>query len=91
MRYYTIFSRNEKANPHYTTEFIYSLYSEEGKGQFNCRMNVLGHMQQVRTGSWYRADSRLAPSQWETALLCNDVSHWLGSSLESALLISAWE
>ena len=33
----------------------------------------------------YRADSRLAPSQWETALLCNDVSHWLGASLESAL------
>ena len=25
----------------------------------------------------YRADSRLAPSQWETALLCNDVSYWL--------------
>ena len=36
---------------------------------------------------WYRADSRFAPSQWETALLCNDVSHWLGTSLESALLI----
>ena len=28
----------------------------------------------------YRADSRFAPSQWETALLCNDVSHWLGAS-----------
>ena len=38
--------------------------------------------------SWFihtRADSRFAPSQWETALLCNDVSHWLGASLESAL------
>ena len=32
-----------------------------------------------------RVDSRVAPSQWETALLCNDVSHWLGASLESAL------
>ena len=32
-----------------------------------------------------RADSRFTPSQWETALLCNDVSHWLGASLESAL------
>ena len=32
-----------------------------------------------------RADTRFAPSQWETALLCNDVSHWLGASLESAL------
>ena len=32
------------------------------------------------------ADSRLAPSQWETALLCNDVSHWLGAIFESALI-----
>ena len=31
------------------------------------------------------ADSRFAPSQWEMALLCNDISHWLGASLESAL------
>ena len=31
------------------------------------------------------ADSRFAPGQWETALLCNDVSHWLGAKLESAL------
>ena len=28
---------------------------------------------------------KFVPSQWETALLCNDVSHWLGPSLESAL------
>ena len=34
---------------------------------------------------WLRADSRFVPSQWETALLCNDVSHWLGTNLESAL------
>ena len=34
----------------------------------------------------YRADSRFAPSQWETSLQSNAVSHWLGSSLESALL-----
>ena len=36
----------------------------------------------------FRADSRLASSQWETALLCNDVSHWLGASLESALCVA---
>ena len=34
-----------------------------------------------------RADSRFAPSQWETTLLCNDVSHWLGASLESTLIL----
>ena len=33
-----------------------------------------------------RADSRFAPSLWEMASLCNDVSHWLGASLESALV-----
>ena len=33
----------------------------------------------------YRADSRFAPGQWETALLCNGVSHWLGANLESSL------
>ena len=32
-----------------------------------------------------RADSRFAPSQWKMALLCNNVSHWLGANLESAL------
>ena len=33
----------------------------------------------------FRADSRLAPSQWETSLQSNAVSHWLGANLESAL------
>ena len=32
-----------------------------------------------------KADFRFVPSQWEMALLCNDVSHWLGASLESTL------
>ena len=35
-----------------------------------------------------RADSRFASSQWETALHCNDASHWLGASVESALVLS---
>ena len=34
-----------------------------------------------------RADSRFAPSQGETVLLCNNVSHWLGASLESVLVL----
>ena len=32
-----------------------------------------------------RADSRLAPSEWETWLQSNAVSDWLGVNLESAL------
>uniref|UniRef100_A0A3Q3MHM6 ATP-dependent 6-phosphofructokinase n=1 Tax=Mastacembelus armatus TaxID=205130 RepID=A0A3Q3MHM6_9TELE len=38
--------RNENSNDNYTTDFIYQLYTEEGKGVFDCRKNVLGHMQQ---------------------------------------------
>ncbi|XP_069735642.1 ATP-dependent 6-phosphofructokinase, muscle type [Phaenicophaeus curvirostris] len=41
--------RNERCNDNYTTDFIYNLYSEEGKGIFDCRKNVLGHMQQGGT------------------------------------------
>uniref|UniRef100_A0A667YPI8 ATP-dependent 6-phosphofructokinase n=1 Tax=Myripristis murdjan TaxID=586833 RepID=A0A667YPI8_9TELE len=38
--------RNEKCHEHYTTDFIHKLYSSEGKGIFDCRVNVLGHLQQ---------------------------------------------
>ncbi|XP_043939416.1 ATP-dependent 6-phosphofructokinase, muscle type isoform X2 [Protopterus annectens] len=41
--------RNEKCNENYSTDFIYNLYCEEGKGVFDCRKNVLGHMQQGGT------------------------------------------
>ena len=35
----------------------------------------------------FLVDSRFAFRQWETTLLCNDVSYWLGASLESILLL----
>lgn len=38
--------RNEKASDNYNTDFIFRLYSEEGKGLFSTRSNILGHMQQ---------------------------------------------
>lgn len=41
--------RNENANDNYTTDFIFRLYSEEGKDKFTVRSNVLGHMQQGGT------------------------------------------
>ena len=34
----------------------------------------------------HRDDYSFTPSQWETALLCNDVSDWLGASLESVVI-----
>ena len=61
--------------------------STEGSGRHCCPEHK--HNQYYVIILWLpcngRADSRFAPSQWETALLCNDVSHWLGASLESAL------
>ena len=50
-----------------------------------------------RAGSWqpyYMADTRVGPSQWETSLQSNTVSHWLGASLESAMILcyrQGWE
>nr|XP_043883269.1 ATP-dependent 6-phosphofructokinase, platelet type-like isoform X1 [Solea senegalensis] len=38
--------RNENCNDNFTADFIYQLYSEEGRGVFDCRKNILGHMQQ---------------------------------------------
>ncbi|KAM3180396.1 hypothetical protein ACTXT7_016362 [Hymenolepis weldensis] len=38
--------RAELANKNYTTDFIHKLYTEEGQGIFDCRMCVLGHIQQ---------------------------------------------
>ena len=38
-------------------------------------------------GYIYRADSRLAPSQWEASLQSHVVSHWLGANLESTLYL----
>ena len=49
-------------------------------------------LENERNGMFHRGDNicfrtayRFVPSHWETALLCNDVSHWLGTNLESAL------
>ena len=42
---------------------------------------ILSH----KTVYYIRADSRFAPSQWETSLQSNAISHWLGTNLESAL------
>ena len=39
--------RNRNANVNYTTDFIHRLYNEEGRGLFTCRMNLIGHVQQV--------------------------------------------
>ena len=47
--------------------------------------NFPGRGKTSTIGDVFRADYRLAPSQWEAALQSNAVSHWLGANLESAL------
>ena len=73
---------------------VTGLYSGEFTGEFPTQRasnaeNFSSWPHWLPVASWgvcceYRAGSRFAPSQWET-LLCNDVSDWLGTSLESAL------
>lgn len=41
--------RNERANEHYTTEFIAGLFEEESRGLFDVRTAVIGHQQQGGT------------------------------------------
>ena len=57
------------------------------RNEQDCQWMVMPHIGVMFPTTVYSdgSDSRLVPSQWETALLCNDVSHWLGASLESAL------
>ena len=40
--------------------------------------------------SIFSADTRLAPSQWETSLQSNTVFYWVGASLKSALYIQCY-
>ena len=56
----------------------------------SCTTNVLIitwdiSIPQPTSKRYLRDDSRFEPSQWETALFCNNISHWPGASLESSL------
>ena len=68
--------RNERANQLYTTKFISDLFEEEGRGLFEVRWTVLGHLQQggnptpidrvlatrfaVKAIEWLEAEAELA-------------------------------
>lgn len=66
----SVFARNENCNENFTTDFVYQLYSEEGRGVFDCRKNILGHMQQVT--------STLSHSHIHTPLHLFDIGRLLG-------------
>src|SRR5262249_52396430 len=42
----SVMIRNECAHPRYTTNFISTLFAEEGEGSFDVRQAILGHLQQ---------------------------------------------
>ena len=55
---------------------------------FTCLFSVLnlaGVLTALLPRHLLPANSRFTPSQWDAALICNDVSHWWGASLVSAL------
>ena len=58
--------------------------SRKGPNLFHCVL--YSHAGNIDCNGIYMADVRLVPSQWETALQSNAVSHWLGANVESALL-----
>ena len=68
--------KNHKAEGRTETEFQF-LSMAKGKAVYLSKRDEVTYAD--------RADSRFVPSQWEPVLLCNDVSHWLGAGLESAL------
>ena len=50
----------------------------------------LGRLTEHNMCTYNRADSSFVPSQWETSLQSNAISHWLDANLESALLQDEW-
>jgi 6-phosphofructokinase 1 len=42
----SVMIRSEHAHPLYTTNFVSTLFTEEGKGLFDVRQTILGHLQQ---------------------------------------------
>ena len=82
MEYYSMSFANRWEHIRFAGWF-YFIYS--GKTGFNDYIFVTSVTTSMYRSMYYRADSRFAPSQWRMELLCDDVSHWLGAGLESAL------
>lgn len=84
--------RNESCSENYTTDFIYQLYSEEGKGVFDCRKNVLGHMQQVGCpGLVLQADVQAtAGVSWSQAVWSAEGGPQAVSGSDTGWLVQCW-
>uniref|UniRef100_A0A668AT56 ATP-dependent 6-phosphofructokinase n=1 Tax=Myripristis murdjan TaxID=586833 RepID=A0A668AT56_9TELE len=83
--------RNENCNENFTTDFIYQLYSEEGRGVFDCRKNVLGHMQQGGAPSPFDRNfgTKIAAKamQWITRKLKESYKGVFANSEDTACLL----
>ncbi|XP_053738331.1 ATP-dependent 6-phosphofructokinase, platelet type-like isoform X2 [Synchiropus splendidus] len=85
--------RNENCNENFTTDFIYQLYSEEGRGVFDCRKNILGHMQQGGAPSPFDRNfsTKIAAKavQWITKTLKDSIKggRVFANSADSACLL----
>ena len=73
-----------QTGPHMTTNYSSGVpFSRNMKWWYMLTRNA-------RLYVWYillKADSRLAPSQWEMMSQSNAISFWVGAKLESALLL----
>ena len=67
-------------NVRYAVVFImYTYYNMHHSGEIPAVQKADTWLGGFALQASIRADSRFASSQWETALLRNDVSHWLGA------------
>jgi len=75
--------RNEYANPVYTTEFMCSLFEEEGKDVFDVRPAILGHLQQGGDPSPF---DRVQATRLARMCLEYLIDHCDGGSSDSAFI-----
>ena len=72
----------------YRCQWKYTSCYEYAIGYHCVHLEIFPSGTKIGPGLSCRDQSRYAPSQWETSLQCNDVSHWLGAHLNWSLSCS---
>ena len=88
----SLFMMITKKKPKLRITFVCRIHCQKDRKRFHVMTLFfleywLCYYRPLITSVLYRGDSRFAPSQWETSLQSNAVSHWLGTNTESALCI----
>ena len=81
------YTQSQWSNPQQYWENISCDINYHTKTMLNQMVCIFHGIYCNTTQGWFY---RFAPSQWEVALLCNNVSHWLGASLEPAQHYYCW-